>query len=73
VGSELAIYNWLTKQGGLGELLEVDHASLPLMTMCRAAYTLGKHSTEIEQTLFTRITELFGFSTTITLYDFTHT
>jgi len=73
VGSELATYNWLTKQSALGELLEVDYESLPLMTMYRAADALWKHSARIEQTLFTRITDLFGFSTTITLYDLTNT
>jgi len=73
VGSELATYNWLRKQSALGELLEVDYESMPLMTMYRAADALWKHSTEIEQTLFTRITDLFGFSTTITLYDLTNT
>jgi len=73
VGSELDTYNWLRKQSALGELLEVDYESLPLMTMYRAADALWKHSTEIEQTLFTRITDLFGFSTTITLYDLTNT
>ena len=73
VGSELATYNWLRKQSALGELLEVDYESLPLMTMYRAADALWKHSTPIEQTLFTRITDLFGFSTTITLYDLTNT
>ena len=56
----------------LGELMEVDYESLPLMTMYRAADALWKHSTRIEQTLFTRITDLFGFSTTITLYDLTN-
>ena len=73
VGSELATHNWLMKQSALGELLDVDYASLPLMTMYRAADTLWKHSARIEQTLFTRITDLFGFSTTITLYDLTNT
>jgi len=73
VGSELATHNWLMKQSALGELLEVDYESLPLMTMYRAADALWKHSTQIEQTLFTRITDLFGFSTTITLYDLTNT
>ena len=73
VGSELATHNWLRKQSALGELLEVDYESLPLMTMYRAADALWKHSTPIEQTLFTRITDLFGFSTTITLYDLTNT
>jgi hypothetical protein len=73
VGSELSTHNWLMKQSALGELLEVDYESLPLMTMYRAADALWKHSTQIEQTLFTRITDLFGFSTTITLYDLTNT
>jgi len=73
VGSELATYNWLMKQSALGELLEVDYESLSLMTMYRAADALWKHSAQIEQTLFTRITDLFGFSTTITLYDLTNT
>ena len=73
VGSELATHNWLMKQSALGELLEVDYQSLPLMTMYRAADALWKHSTRIEQTLFTRLTDLFGFSTTITLYDLTNT
>jgi transposase len=73
VGSELATYNWLMKQSALGELLEVDYESLPLMTMYRAADALWKHSTQIEQTLFMRLTDLFGFSTTITLYDLTNT
>ena len=73
VGSELATYNWLMKQSALDELLEVDYASLPLMTMYRAADALWKHRAQIEQTLFTRITDLFGFSTTLTLYDLTNT
>ena len=73
VSSELATHNWLIKQSALGELLDVDYESLPLMTMYRAADALWKHSTQIEQTLFTRIPDLFGFSTTITLYDLTNT
>ncbi len=73
VGSELATHNWLMKHSGLGELMEVDYEALPLMTMYRAADTLWKHSARIEQTLFTRLTDLFGFSTTITLYDLTNT
>ena len=73
VGSELATHNWLKKQSALGELLEVDYESLPLMTLYRAADGLWKHSAHIEQTLFTRPTDLFGFSTTITLYDLTNT
>ena len=55
VGSELATHNWLRKQSALGELLEVDYESLHLMTMYRPADALWKHSTQIEQTLFTRL------------------
>ncbi|MFI3186186.1 MAG: hypothetical protein QX198_09425, partial [Methylococcaceae bacterium] len=73
VGSELSTHNWLKKQSALGELLEVDYESLPLMTLYRAADSLWKHSAHIEQILFTRLTDLFGFSTTITLYDLTNT
>ena len=35
VGSELATYNWLMKQSALGELLEVDYASLPWVSYWR--------------------------------------
>ena len=73
VGSELATHHWLMKHSARGELMEVDYESLPLMTMYRAADALWKHSTRIEQTLFTRLTDLFGFSTTLTLYDLTNT
>jgi hypothetical protein len=73
VGSELATHNWLMEQSALGELLELDYESLALMTMYRAADALWKHSARIEQSLFKRITDLFGFSTTITLYDLTNT
>ena len=73
VGSELATHHWLMKHSALGEFLEVDYEALPLMTMNRAADALWKHSDRIEQTLFRRIKDLFGFSTTITLYDLTNT
>lgn len=73
VGSELASHHWLIKQSALGELIDADYENLPLMTMYRAADTLWKHSAMIEQTIFSRISDLFGFSTTITLYDLTNT
>jgi hypothetical protein len=49
------------------------YESLPLMTTYRGADALWKHNARIEQTLFPRIMDLFGFSTTITLYDLTNT
>ena len=57
VGSELATHNGLMKQSALGEIMEIDYESLPLM-MYRAADALWKHSTRIEQTLFMRLTDL---------------
>jgi len=73
VCSELSTYNWLIKQSALGELIDTNFEAMPLMTMYRAADSLWKHRDQIEQTLFSRITDLFGFSTTITLYDLTNT
>ena len=73
VCSELATHNWLIRQSALGELIDANYETLPLMTMYRAADALWKHSAQIEQTLFARLTDLFGFSTTITLYDLTNT
>jgi transposase len=73
VGSELASHQWLGKQSALGELIDVDYETLPLMTMYRAADSLWKHRDSIEQSVFSRISDLLGFSTTITLYDLTNT
>jgi len=73
VGSELASHQWLGKQSALGELMDVDYETLPLMTMYRAADSLWKHRDAIEKTVFSRISDLLGFSTTITLYDLTNT
>jgi len=49
VCSELATYNWLKTQSGLGELIDTDYEALPLMTMYRAADTLWKHNALIER------------------------
>lgn len=72
-GSELFTHGWLGSKSALGELLDFDYQTLPLMTLYRASDLLWKHHTMIEHRLFNRVTDLFGFSTTVTLYDLTNT
>ena len=71
--SEHATYEWMTQRSALGELLDVDFAAMPLMTLYRASDALLKHRDSIERQVFSRVSELFGLSTTVTLYDLTNT
>jgi hypothetical protein len=71
--SELASHRWLTETSGLGDLLEVDLAAMPLSRLYRASDALMKHRDEIEARLFARIETLFGLETSVTLYDLTNT
>ena len=72
-GSELSTWHWLRQRSGLGELLDVDFDSFPLMRLFRASDLLVKHRSAIEDALFTRIQNLFGIPVTVTLYDLTNT
>jgi len=72
-GSELAAHRWLGQQSGLGELLDVDFARMPLMTLYRASDALMKYRDIIERTLFNRVHDLLGLNITVTLYDLTNT
>jgi hypothetical protein len=72
-GSELASHRWLTGTTGLGDLLEVDLAALPLSRLYRASDLLMKHREEIETRLFARIETVFGLEASVTLYDLTNT
>ncbi len=72
-GSELASHRWLTTTSGLGDLLEVDLAALPLSRLYRASDLLMKHREEIESRLFARIETVFGLQASVTLYDLTNT
>ena len=72
-GSELRARRWLTEQSGLGELLEVDYETMPLMRLYRTSDLLVRHRQMIETALFGRINEQFSLSTTVTLYDLTNT
>jgi hypothetical protein len=72
-GSELASHRWLTATSGLGDLLEVDLAALPLSRLYRASDLLLKHREAIESQLFARIETVFSLAASVTLYDLTNT
>lgn len=72
-GSELATYAWLTEKSGLGELLDVDYQSMPLIRLYRTSDMLVRHGRMIESATFARIADLFSLPTTVTLYDLTNT
>jgi hypothetical protein len=72
-GSERATHRWLGARSALGELLELEFEAMPLMPFYRAADFLMRHRAAIEQTLFARVSELFGLDWTVTLYDLTNT
>lgn len=72
-GSELSTYGWLTEQSGLGELLDVDYQSMPIIRLYRTSDLLVKHRQMIESAVFSRIADLFSLPTTVTLYDLTNT
>lgn len=71
--SELATWRWLQSESGLGELLSFDYETLPLITMYRVSDQLVRHRKQIEEALFSRITNLFSLPATVTLYDLTNT
>jgi transposase len=72
-GSERATHRWLSERSGLGELLEVDFEAMALAPFYRAADLLMRHRAVIEQTVFARVSDLFGLDWTVTLYDLTNT
>lgn len=72
-GSELATHAWLGERSGLDELLDMDVESLSLSSLYRIADRLLASKALLEATLFTRLQDLFGLSTTVTLYDLTNT
>ena len=71
--SELATWNWMKNKSAIGELLEFDFESMPLIQLYRASDRLLKHKESIEDQVFTNVQKLFGFTATITLYDLTNT
>ncbi|CAK0781279.1 transposase [Gammaproteobacteria bacterium] len=71
--SELATHGWLMDHSGLGELLDVDFETMSLSSLYRASDALMKHRASIETSLFGQISDLFGFTSTVTLIDLTNT
>jgi hypothetical protein len=72
-GSELAAHRRLGQTSGLGELLEVDYETLPLMSLYRASDVLWKRHAALEHSLFAKTCDGFNLDTTVTLYDLTNT
>jgi len=72
-GSELATWNWLVRQSALGELIDVDFATMSHMGLYRASDVLMKHREAIETRLFSSVQTLFDLAETVTLYDLTNT
>ena len=71
--SESATWQWMNKQSGIGELLDVNFESMSAMRLYRVSDLLVKHRRQIEETLFSNITDLFSLEATVTLYDLTNT
>jgi transposase len=71
--SELATWNWLQTESGLGELIDVDFNGMSHMSLYRASDLLMRHRTAIEDHVFGAAQRLFGLEETITLFDLTNT
>jgi hypothetical protein len=63
--SELATHAWLSRQSGLGELLDVDFEAVGLSSLYRVSDRLLASRAALETALFDRVQDLFGLSTTI--------
>jgi len=72
-GSERATWQWLTEQSGLGELMGVDFEAMSIMRLYRVSDLLVRYRQQIEDALFSNISDLFSLTTTVTLYDLTNT
>lgn len=72
-GSERATWGWLNDASALPELLNLSLPDMSIMRLYRAADVLVKHQAAIEAHLFGRVRDLFGLTTTVTLYDLTNT
>ena len=70
-GSERATWGWLTERSGLGERLDIDYEAMSMAQLYRVSDRLYAARETIERSLFNRVSDLFGLSTTVTLYDLT--
>ena len=72
-GSELSTWQWVRSRSALGELLDTDFETMPLVRLYRVSDLLLRHRDAIEDALFARIRDLFTLPTTVTLYDLINT
>lgn len=71
--SERATHTWLQRSSGLGELWGYDFQRLSLSRLYRVADSLWRQHEPIEVALHQRLSEVFGLTDTIALYDLTNT
>jgi transposase len=71
--SEHATLTWLQQKSALGELLNHDFATTPLVQLYRASDRLHRKKDFIEERIFNRVQDIFSLTPTITLYDLTNT
>lgn len=64
---------WLRDTSGAGELYNCDYSEISDNSFYRVADTLLSHKEIIEQHLYNKAKQIFGFDETITLYDLTNT
>ena len=62
-GSELSTFAWLGERSGLGELLGVDFEAMSLSALYRISDRLLASKAALEDALFGRVQDLFGFTT----------
>lgn len=72
-GSERATNEWLKNESGLGELMGEDFEQMHPMRLYRVSDLLLRRREFLEDRLFSRVSEIFGLSCTVTLYDLTNT
>ncbi len=61
-GSERATHRWLSERSALWELEEVDFKTLTLAPFYQGADLLMRHRAVIEQTVFTHVSDLYGWA-----------
>ncbi|MCI0501758.1 MAG: IS1634 family transposase [Epsilonproteobacteria bacterium] len=64
---------WLRDTSGAGEFYNCDYNDISDNSFYRAADILLSHKETIEQHLYNKAKQIFGFDETITLYDLTNT
>jgi len=71
--SERATYSWLSKESGLGELLDFDFSKSSLDRLYRISDELLSHKGSLECYFEDIEYQLHGYTNTIALYDLTNT